>query len=120
MKLYIRRMQAEKKGLLGGHKGVAFKLYARIELPDEDKAIIEKYKLGDYAAAKYKTPNKGQSASYPEPFIEHRVTTDMLLKGTETYELSDVRELLELEENLKGGCRGMKELISSLFRALLV
>lgn len=111
MKLYIRRMQSEKKGLLGGHKGMAFKLYAKVELSDIDNNIVEKYKLGEYVVAKYKIPNFQITDKYPDPFLERHIYTQSIIKGCETEEVKDVRELLELEENIKAGCRGMKQLL---------
>jgi len=111
MKLYIRRMQSEKKGLFGGHKGMAFKLFAKVELLESDREIVEKYKLGDYVVARYKIPNPKIDKSHPEPFFERRIITRALINGTETDEVPDVRELLNLEEDIKAGCRGMKELL---------
>ena len=111
MKLYIRRMQSEKKGLFGGHKGMAFKLFARVELPEEDKQIVERYKLGNYIVATYKVPNFQITEKHPDPFLESHIRTQSLMSGHETSELTDVRELLKLEEALKDGCRGMKELL---------
>jgi hypothetical protein len=53
MKLTIRRNQADVKGLFGGHKGVRFSLFGRVQVSTDENALIERYKVGDYALADY-------------------------------------------------------------------
>jgi hypothetical protein len=43
--------------------------------------------------------------------LESNIRTQPLIDGYETSELTDVRELLKLKEDLKAGCQGMKELL---------
>lgn len=46
MRLVIRRTQADMKGVFGGHKGVSFNLFYRLDLTPQEAATVEKYKLG--------------------------------------------------------------------------
>ena len=48
MRLVIHRSQADKKGMLGGHKGDAFTLSTRLEFTDEESQLLEHYKMWDY------------------------------------------------------------------------
>lgn len=48
MRLIISRRQADKKGMLGGHKGVSFTLTARIELTEDERRLLDHYKVWDY------------------------------------------------------------------------
>jgi hypothetical protein len=49
MRLIIHRTQADKKGVLGGHKGVAFTLQTRLEFKDDERELLEHYKMWDYS-----------------------------------------------------------------------
>jgi hypothetical protein len=49
LRLIIHRSQADKKGMLGGHKGVAFTLSTRLEFNDEEKQLLEHYKMWSYS-----------------------------------------------------------------------
>ena len=53
VKLVIRRNQADVKGLFGGHKGVSFSLFGKCAVSDPERALIDKYKVGDYILASY-------------------------------------------------------------------
>ncbi|MEA3417111.1 MAG: hypothetical protein U9R02_13350, partial [Thermodesulfobacteriota bacterium] len=48
MKLTIRRDQSAKKGLFGGHKGMNFSLFCRVEISQEERELINKYKVQDH------------------------------------------------------------------------
>ena len=39
MKLTIRRDQAAKKGVFGGHKGMIFSLYCKVEISSEEQEL---------------------------------------------------------------------------------
>ena len=110
MKLYIRRSQEEKKGLLGGSKGTDFKLHARVELDPGDEALIKRYKLDDYVVARLKIPKQNYKPNEEEPYWEHKITTKSLMTG-HTESVDDVRLLVQFEEDIKGACRGLKELL---------
>lgn len=105
MKLIIKRNQADVKGLFGGHKGVNFSLTGRCEISADEKNLIEKYKLGEYALASYQKQLKGADA------INLNITVNGIISGT-TVQTSDIKTLLELEESMKAGCANMKELLS--------
>lgn len=110
MKLYIRRSQEEKKGLLGGSKGTDFKLHARVELDPGDEALIKRYKLDDYVVARVQIPKPSYKPNEEKPYWEHEITTKSLMNG-HTESVHDVRLLVQLEDDVKGACRGLKELL---------
>lgn len=98
MKLKIRRGQADVKGLFGGHKGVSFSLFAQAELSPDEKALIAKYKVGEYTLAEYKIKD-----------LDLSITVDGLTNGR-TVSLG-VGSLLEFEETLKASCVSLKNLL---------
>jgi hypothetical protein len=49
MQLIVSRNQQDVKGMLGGHKGVQFTLSYRLELTEDELALVSRYKLEDYA-----------------------------------------------------------------------
>lgn len=104
MKLTIRRNQADVKGMFGGHKGVSFSLFGKCAVSDAERALIDKYKVGDYILASYSVPT-GRS----EP-IEFRITVNNLISGT-TNNANDIDTLLKLEEEMKTGCNNLKNLL---------
>ncbi len=104
MKLTIKRNQADVKGLFGGHKGVNFSLYGRCDITNEEKALIAKYKVGEYSLASYQREVRGK-----EP-INFQITVDGIIRG-ETVQTDDINTLLELEEAMKKGCGNMKNLL---------
>jgi len=102
MKLIIRRNQADVKGLFGGHKGVRFTLYAQVQISDEEKALINRYKVGDYILAEYELqlPFRGDK-------VRFHWSVDDLIWGKQV-ETDDIGTLLELEESVKRGCVALK------------
>jgi hypothetical protein len=104
MKLTIRRNQADVKGMFGGHKGVKFSLYGKCEVTDAEKALIAKYKVGEYVLAHYEVERKGG-----EPF-DYRITVDRIIAG-DSFETDDVQTLQELEKAMKEGCQNLKDLL---------
>ena len=103
MKLIIRRNQADVKGLFGGHKGVRFSLYTKAEITNEEKALIDRYKADDYVLASYKR-------SYKNAPIEFDLSVNNLING-KTIEIDNIQTLLDLEEEIKNGCRNLKNLL---------
>lgn len=101
MKLYLKKDQADLKGFFGGHRGVMFSMQARCDIEANEQALVEKYKAGAFLLAKVKIHVNGQ-------FTEHSVTITELLKGN-TYNTTDLSQLIELEERLKEGCSKLKE-----------
>jgi len=105
MKLTIKRNQADIKGLLGGHKGVKFSLYGRCDVTEAEKAVIAKYKVGDYVLGSYQIKTrKGES-------IDFSITVDAIVSG-KTVETDDIQVLLELENTMKEGCKNLLNLLA--------
>lgn len=105
MKLTIKRNQADVKGLFGGHKGVNFSLHGRVEVTEAEKALISKYKVGDYILASYERPTKGTDQN-----ISFHITTNDIING-KSVEIGNINTLLELEEAMKSGCKNLKGLL---------
>lgn len=49
MQLAIIRDQVDKRGMLGGHKGVNFSLYYELRLTERERRLVEQYRLGSHA-----------------------------------------------------------------------
>lgn len=49
MRLIIERSQADKKGILGGHKGVAFTLLTHVEFDERERQLLDHYKMWEYS-----------------------------------------------------------------------
>jgi hypothetical protein len=104
MKRTIRRNQADVKGMFGGHKGVSFSLYGKCDVSDAEKALIEKYKVGEHVLASYEVPVKGGES------IEFHITVNGIIGG-KTHETKDIDTLLKLEESMKSDCNALKTLL---------
>lgn len=105
MKLIIKRNQADQKGIFGGHKGVSFTLYSKAELTQHERALIERYKVGDHVLAEYSVQPKG--AVRP---TEYTITVNNLANGT-TGTAGSIGTLLDLENAIKDGCLHLKTLL---------
>lgn len=104
MKLKIRREQEQKKGLMGGNKGIEFKLDCRVELSPEESALVEKAKAGDYVLTTYtRFETKRED-------IKSALTVNDLVNGMNS-RVTDVQKLLGLEEEIKIGCQNFKSLL---------
>lgn len=99
MRLVINRRQEDMKGMLGGHKGVSFTLAYRLELTSEEKELVARYKLGDYAV----TWRSVQGAQTPDDTI-----ANMTVGRSQT--LSDVTTLLRNEKIVKDACDSLPTL----------
>lgn len=99
MRLIIKRDQEQKKGILGGNKGIDFKLHCQVELTPEESALIEKAKVGEYMLAEY--TNNG---------VDLTLRVDGLTQGI-TSTVPDVQKLLGLEDEIKNGCQNLKSLL---------
>ena len=93
MRLIINRSQQDKKGMLGGHKGVEFTLSYRLELTDEESQLVQHYRLENYAV----TTKKSDGVSMPDDTI-----SNMVAGRTQT--VSDVGTLLHNEDIVKSAC----------------
>ncbi|WP_417910363.1 hypothetical protein [Candidatus Electronema sp. PJ] len=100
MKLTIKRDQSAKKGLFGGHKGMTFSLYCKVQISQEEQELIDKYKVNDYVL----TWRQGNDEKIPG------ITASSLVQGHAT-EVWDVATLLNNEEVIKEACRDFKDLL---------
>ena len=105
MKLIIKRNQADQKGLFGGHKGVNFSLLGRAELNSDERAMIERYKVGEYVLAEYSLHQKGST----EP-MQFSISVNDIVNG-KTVQTGSVATLRDLEETIKTGCKNLKSLL---------
>jgi hypothetical protein len=100
MKLTIRRDQADVRGLLGGHKGVKFKLSAKVDISGEERGLIDRYKVGEYVLASYELGS--------QPTL---ITVSGIIGGR-SIETESITKLLELEDTVKQGCQNLKTLLT--------
>ena len=101
MKLTIRRDQSAKKGLFGGHKGMNFSLFCRVEISQEEQELINKYKVQEHVL----TWREYQDSQVPG------LTVQDLVQG-KTSEIGDVATLLNNEEVIKSACQDFKTLLT--------
>jgi len=100
MKLTIRRDQSAKTGLFGGHKGMNFSLFCRVEISPEEQELINRYKVQEHVL----TWREYRGDQVPG------LTVQDLLQGT-TAEIGDVATLLNNEEVIKSACQDFKTLL---------
>jgi len=105
MKLTIKRDQADMKGVFGGHKGVRFKLYAKVDINEEERALIERYRVRDHILASYERPIKRSSEK-----LEFHLSVNDIINGRTT-EMESISTLLDLEDAIKDGCQNQKILL---------
>ena len=84
---------------MGGHKGVLFTLAYRLELTDEETALVHEYKLEHYPL----TWTEHQGQRVPE------LTISRLTSG-QTQTVNDVTTLLHNEEVVKTACDALPPL----------
>lgn len=101
MKLTIRRDQAAKKGVFGGHKGMRFSLYCRVQIRPEEQELIDRYRVHDHVFI-WREYEGGHPVA--------DLTVGDLVRG-KTYEHDDVATLLNNEERIKEACRNFKNLL---------
>jgi hypothetical protein len=100
MKLIVKRDQRAQTGLFGGHKGMSFLLSSRIELTQEEKALISKYKLENHPL----TYTTQEGTKIPKD------TVSSLMQGI-TEDMKDITILLNNEEVVKNACKDFKLLL---------
>lgn len=93
MRLVIERSQQEVKGAFGKSKGISFTLSHRIELTDEERELVRKYKLEDYPL----TFTSYQGTSIPSDTISNSVVG-------RSQTVTDVTTLLGNERIIKDAC----------------
>jgi hypothetical protein len=94
VKLIINRSQADKKGMLGGHKGVEFTLSYRLELSADEQELVDRYKLHFYPLTWTTGPSGERQAGD---------TISTMVQGR-SQTVTDVTTLLNNEEVLKDAC----------------
>src|SRR5262245_55798783 len=99
MRLVIKRGQKEERGLLGGTKGVTFKLSCQVQISKEEYQLVNKYQAGSYILKNYKRDDN------------KLLTISNLLHGV-NYELKDVTTLIEREAIIKQACEEFKILLT--------
>jgi len=88
------------KGLFGGHKGVTFSLYAKVEIRPEERALVDKYKVVDWVLA-------SEEFYIRDEKFERNCTVKSLLAG-DTHTTRDLADLKSWEEQIKVGCQNLK------------
>jgi hypothetical protein len=99
MRLIVNRSQAAMKGMFGGHKGVQFTLSYRLELTDEERALVEEYRL-EYYPLTWRTVG---TLREPDDMIANMVTG-------RSQTLSDVTTLISNERIVKDACDALPPL----------
>lgn len=100
MKLEIWRDQSDVKGMLGGHKGVSFKLVTRVQVSPAEAALIAKYKVGDDILVTYELPGQNRDVTFT-------ISISQLMAGY-TVNTRDIATMIELEENIRSRCANLK------------
>jgi hypothetical protein len=100
VKLIIRRSQSAKKGLFGGHKGMTFSLYCRVEISPDEQELVNKYQVHDHVL----TWRNSDGRQIPG------LTVQDLVQG-KTTDVEDVATLLNNEEVIKSACQDFKNLL---------
>jgi hypothetical protein len=103
MRLVIQRNQDDVKGVFGGSKGVSFTLKYQLQLTDEEKEIVRRYRLDSYPL----TWHTVQGTRMPDDTIGN-----MLQGRAQT--VTDVTTLLRNEEIVKNAC----DALPNLFRVV--
>jgi len=101
MKLIIKRDQQAQKGIFGGHKGMKFLLFYRVELTPEEQTLVTKYKVENHTLT-FTTDQKGNK-------IPKDTISSLMRENTEA--LDDVTILLRNENVVKNACKDFKTLL---------
>lgn len=101
MKLTLIRDQSAKTGLLGGHKGMRFKLDAQLVLTPGEQELVKQYRMENTLLCS----NDENSKSDLPIFL------DTLTSGT-SLEMDSVVRLLRKEAEIKDGCERFKTLLA--------
>lgn len=107
MQLRLLRSQRDQKGIFGGHKGVNFSLNYRLDVSDEERSLIDHYKVGDFIVHKFQ-----RGFINNEPYmIEIQV---MELVNGSTLEMRDFDEIVESEKAIVAGASNLKALLAQM------
>jgi len=100
VKLTIRRNQADVKGFFGGHKGVMFSVFAKVDIKAEERALIDKYKVGDWILA-------SRDIMIGKEKSEITLTVSRLIDGNTTT-IASLSDLQKWEDDIKTSCVNLK------------
>lgn len=100
MQLRIRKRQADKKGLFGGHKGVEFEINAKANISSADQSLIDRYILGPSILYSWEV-GTGEDSRV------RSVTVSQLVNGV-TYSGTSLPEIQQLEAGIIEGAKNLK------------
>jgi hypothetical protein len=104
MKLTIKRNQADVKGFFGGHKGVLFSVYAKADITQEERALIDRYKVGEWVLAT-------REIMIGKNKHEINLTVNTLINGN-TATMANLADLQKWEEDIKTSCVNLKNALA--------
>ncbi len=108
MNLILKREQAVRKGLLGGHRGMDFMLSFRVDLDPQEQALIARYRADDEVIAVIST--EGNAIKVVQGEKSGVLTIGDMVDG-QLYQCRDVTTLLQVEGVVKDGCKRFKVLL---------
>ncbi|MEU3625114.1 hypothetical protein BS329_37905 [Amycolatopsis coloradensis] len=100
MQLIVKRDQADRRGVFGGHKGVDFSLFFKLVLSPEELNLVHRYKFEDHPLGWW----FAQGAEIPIASVAEAL-------AGKTMQWPSVVELVTRERELKRACRSLKLLI---------
>ncbi|MEV7554692.1 hypothetical protein AB0N89_34175 [Amycolatopsis sp. NPDC089917] len=100
MQLIVKRNQADRRGVFGGHKGVDFSLFFKLVLSAGELNLVRRYKFEDQPLGWWAF----QGTEVPITSVAEA------LEG-KTMQWPSVVELLARENEIKRACRSLKLLI---------
>lgn len=103
MKLKITRSQEQKKGILGGNKGVNFKFDCRLELIKADENLIEHYNVRTFTLLWKDTP-EGKTP---------RLNVADIINGR-TFNSETLGEAAKLETDIIEACKAFNQILISM------
>jgi len=100
--------------MLGGHKGVSFSLYAKVDISTEEQNLIDHYKVQEQILASY-IVNWGAIGKKltGEDATAINITVGGLTNG-ENITMESLSDLLELENSIKKGVLQLKTILEAM------
>ncbi len=116
MKLILKRVKA--KGLMGASsKNAGFRIYAKIELTNEELLLIEQYDVGSEILREKDTQDEDSvirdGNGRVKRNVMHEVTIDSILEG-ETLWCLPFGDIFEIEENIMEVCKNFKRFMNAM------
>lgn len=111
MRLILKRNQAEKKGLLGGSKGIHFSLSFRVEMTPEETELLDRYSATHEQIATMGFVAEAEALGHLKVIDGVKtggiLTVSDLMKGR-IFQTKSVGTLLDAENEIKEGCAALK------------